>query len=1587
MSYSSESATYSRSSRGSRSSIRRKRRGNISKFTKTFSNVKEITIFNLADTNKSNDKFNMKRYTEFLEFYKNINSNLDSEIKNETGDIIQSFPVKKEYIDILKNIENEYKIMYITPIIQDNHEKYKQYPNFLKDLYLKSYKVYEKYEKQLELPKRIEKQTDEEIFKTLELRINGLQKCKTYKEANINEDDKKYYTTEYTRELTKYNDLQHNTKINISQKIEEQCKNIFYNSDALNKYENINYNIDYNIDLIKKFFSNPNEILYAKTFLPVNCIKIIDGKYEIDYAELEILLKSGDRNYRQFIFGFYSDSILENVRKIKPFLFEAGGMSYMENYNDNCNQLVNWSLFLNMLYCRCSISNTVPLCPVRFIMPLDTVPIKIEKNIITNNTTITFQMRDKLPLDNLFDGDAETNAEFIGIIAMKYYHEETHKIRIWYLFVFKNNDLTKTDRQNTITGIRDNIILCNYRLRQINMFALFEKHNITHYELLHYISLSKQSDNRKIYFYKPTFFSLKDNKTIFISKKSDLESNSILKDLQLVKATITMTDIPGNYHIIPKTNICISYNTLLANTGIELSNTGTELANTGIELGNTGTELANTGIELGNTGHKMPLYFVGGNNLQMPITIKTTSNEIQLYFSNLVLSKYYLEFLNSLEIVERLGWYNDNPTINYILPNREKIYKYLKHTYLYLLVDERDSFFKHKKHNNKLNIKTSRNITITKYKPISLDFYRVTELFQKYKLFDILDKHNNTNNVLTIGSSLSLFEYICYTKYNFTSITNILTLQQNYYANLIDEWDKLINNVSSIYKVNNINYNDSIYNISESNIINNISKNNKIVFWSVDIVLNGVSKYSSYYNIPNYISGILFSLQHLAKSGTLIYNIESVAYKHNADIILIISQFFEKWDLFYSELHNRYKRSGTTAIFTNFKGISEQDIQYLKALLVKVKNIYPDEAKHFNIYNQELRKQLHIYKKTTQLQQSSILNIIELLNYDINDKIYEPFRSFNDSRYMEQIIYITKMINILSSPNVDGYLHTKTPTPDQITSSILYCKKYDIPYFDKYNNTKMEFFISKNILYEMYGIQEPILYNFKTPFKTYITDKIILNPKFNAIKSSKSQSSQSSITILKAVHSNISKNKKRKSSKTTKALSSLSRRDTIGAIFRDMFSQSNNKIKSKSNKSKTIKSNYSKTRKSTLKRTNISLLNPIFPSNNQLVQVGRLIDSRRDFTKPEKKPGAKYDPQTVLYDQLKDQFRYYKGKGQGRNVPNLTNIVQERLGDRSISQAWLKMYEIITDCELVPNTPHSSQKGTFRSFHICEAPGTFINALNNYIRTKTQYTNFEWHSQSLNPKVAIINDQFRLIERHPDRWDWGADGTGDITQVANIKHYKQKVAERAERAEQAHATIQLMTSDCGLEWGNPMYEFVAFSSYVAILNILPRGGTMIYKILSPIDLPLIWNLIYITFTNFKEMFFFKPIQNAQSREFYIVAKDYLGTDQQVLDKLMEIIAKWGKLENAATPYKAKWVEELDLFGDVYPVEFVAQVINISERLAQNYVNSIERIIYYVDNIDILGDEYKKHIEKYIQEKNEDWIRKYRPRKLEHKWIL
>jgi hypothetical protein len=1051
------------------------------------------------------------------------------------------------------------------------------------------------------------------------------------------------------------------------------------------------------------------------------------------------------------------------------------------------------------------------------------------------------------------------------------------------------------------------------------MGGLFEKHNITHYELLHYMSLAKQHEH-KIYFYKP--LGVPDNNTIFISKNSNLEEHPLVKDLQLVKINITTeyNSVPGEVHTIPKTIIKMQYITNLQS---------------------------------------------GGDRNKINSNIKTTLEESKLYQSDYALGKEYNTFLDLYETVEKVAFYNDDINVNYVSTKRHYLFDYLMHTYPYINVEKRNALFSRKyAYDNKYE---SKLFNIVKYTPISPLFYSLNEITIKYDIFDLI---NEKSNIMSIGNSYGFLELIAYKNYKINNLFKII-LENEYKPELKIYWDTILkhqNNISKIYNFNILNFKDNIYNITNLDA----NKNNDIIFFDGIKMINMMGKYANYYNIPLYISCIIFILEHLSKKGLIIFNIENVAYKHTADIILMTAQYFDSWHLYHPEIHSQYKRNGSFVIFKNFKGITENDRQYLYDILEGVRKIYPNEANDFNIHNPNLRSTLHLTR--IPIPNKPMQNIISFLDYDVNDNIYEPFRQFNTARYSSQCLFFSKMLNILTSSNCDKFLETKLPTPDQITSSILYCKKWDIPYFDKYNTSKMDSYITRNILSEMYGLHEPILYKFKTPYKTHIADKIVLNPRLSSKISSSDRKSKASSSILSIKRSKTISTRQLLDKKTKKRLSEA---ESIGAFLKDIMQTSILSNKShKSSKSiikrATIELQQFR-RRSTMERENISLLEPLFTSNNQLVQVGRLIDSRRDFTKPAKKPNAEYDPQTWLYDTLKHQFRYYKGKGTSRHTPNLDTMVQERLGDRSISQAWLKMYEIITDCALVPRT----QKGTFRSFHLCEAPGTFINALNNYIHTKTSYTDFEWVSQSLHPRLADIKDTYGLIKRHPDQWDWGADGTGDITQVRNIRHYMKRAREMG--------NIQLMTSDCGLPMGNPKYELVAFASYVALLAILPRGGTMVYKILSPIDLPLIWNLIYITFTNFKELVFFKPVQNAQSREFYIIAKDYMGTAPSVIDKLLDIISRWSRLESSG--YKASWLEELDLFRDTYPEEFVAQALAISEKLTTNYVNSIERIIYYVDNNESLGSHYTQHIDKYIKEKNEDWLDRYRPRKLENKWIL
>jgi cap2 methyltransferase len=1452
-------------------------------YEKLSKDTKQPNIFNLETYFQTNPNpgFNNEYYKSCKTFIEKINLLIGNEINENNGNIIVAFPMDDNTSkdnEELEKIKALYTELYLEGIIQKPHHKINEnnqiYPDYYDDLYIKGYKPYEKIETELGIVTEISKQSDSQFLDTLKKRIDGLKICISNPEGQL-PNASEYFEKQLEKEATLLNtsisnrDLKNEESKNV---IMYQCQKIYYSSDTLHKSKRITTDLEYQteiLNLYSKIYSQPDgkELTFARTFLPGT---YFNEDNTIKLEMLKDLIISNNRIYRQFVFGFFDNPEFKYLRKLPPFLYEVGGMQQSIDRKTSCNPLVNWSILLNLLYCRCSIMNSEVAFPVRFIIP-DFAYTKVLTKTgndgyydSNGNYIREIVIRDKIGLNDLFDNITPDNVstKFIGVVTIKYNYfdrkKDTNSIRVWFLYVFRNNDFKNKSRRDLISGLHSKYFLTNSNLQFVNMGGIAERHNITHTELSYFVNMSQNKNhNNRLHFYCTKINNEIDRNNIFISKLDNLQYDKYFQDkLGLIKVEITLVTNTNDINMFPTKNFLFKY-----------------------------LESVNISPNISNISNIQQ----GGMNFKDSISLQISHNQ-DIFFSNdnNISGNFYNEYqLISLEIKKLVVTYE-----------YKKLYEGFHSLYSYYLLEPMlgDKFSYMKIMKNKYD----KQLSIAKYIPISSSFYSINELLKTYNIF-----HNLSKDVTIqyIGTNLGFIEAVEFNDYKINNINCLITTKSNYYKNIIDEWEKYINNLSKIYKMNIEKYNDSIYNLIENRNTNPNTKKFDIIYYDVYTVIKGVGLFESYYNTPNIFMGMMYGLQNININGTFILYLESVAYKHLADIYLIISKYFETSNLFYPEISNLYKKSGTFAIFQGYKGCDKNIILHLNNILEKIKTIYPNDGLDFNISDENIRNKYIITRSLTNESKHLQKIITGFINNNniATENIYASIKEFNNIRYLKQVNFCIKLLNFIK--NNDS---VKFPTQEQIVNSILYCNKWGIEYWNKYDSKPFRDKFGKIILSETYGLHKPIMYNFKHPKKI---DTLILS-RSKTLKS---------VSKLKHKLTSVNKNLL-----------------NISNFMKDIDVTSKRHSKKIKPKSKNIL---------------ISLLSELHYSNNRLQQVGYLIDSRRDLHQTNE------ILQNEKWWEINKRFRYYKHKDDMEKL-HLDEIVRNKLKDNSISQAWLKMYEIITDCDIVPR----NHKGTFNTFHICEAPGTFINALNNYIHTNTQYTNFEWNAQSLHYKKADIGDQFGLIRRHPNQWDWGVDGTGDITTVNNIKYYKKQVLQRS--------LIKLMTSDAGISMKTDGYEKLAFASLLAILYILPVNGTMVYKILTPIDEPLILNLVYIAYCNFKDLIFYKPVQNNHSREFYIIGKGYLGTEDKILDKFFNI------LENF------KVMEKTDLFDDMYPEEFVRQFVDISNHMADNYIYTIERNIYYLDNFEKMTPDFLKLMKDYYNEKNQDWLEKYKPRRIE-----
>ena len=315
-----------------------------------------------------------------------------------------------------------------------------------------------------------------------------------------------------------------------------------------------------------------------------------------------------------------------------------------------------------------------------------------------------------------------------------------------------------------------------------------------------------------------------------------------------------------------------------------------------------------------------------------------------------------------------------------------------------------------------------------------------------------------------------------------------------------------------------------------------------------------------------------------------------------------------------------------------------------------------------------------------------------------------------------------------------------------------------------------------------------------------------------------------------------------------------------------------------------------------------------------------------------------------------DELSYTNKYSNNKISPSLKKYVSQITGLYNISQAWLKMYEIISTFDII-----DKKSKTLKSFHICEAPGNFISAIDYYIKTHTDIKDFEWNAQSLNLKNADIKNTYGLIKKNPKRWDFGKDGSGDITRLHNIEYYKKYCND-----------VSLITSDCGIkmsfsEESKNKFQKLYYSQHLFILLNLPKNGNFVVKCMMPITHNFYISMIYLYYKHFKELIFYKPLQNQYSREFYIIGLKYNPIDNITRNKLLKFHRNFNFTNTLI---------------DKFPESFMYQLVDKIESLANNYKFHIDRQLYYVDNFKYLSENDIEKIQKYIYDRNIKWVEQF-----------
>jgi hypothetical protein len=296
--------------------------------------------------------------------------------------------------------------------------------------------------------------------------------------------------------------------------------------------------------------------------------------------------------------------------------------------------------------------------------------------------------------------------------------------------------------------------------------------------------------------------------------------------------------------------------------------------------------------------------------------------------------------------------------------------------------------------------------------------------------------------------------------------------------------------------------------------------------------------------------------------------------------------------------------------------------------------------------------------------------------------------------------------------------------------------------------------------------------------------------------------------------------------------------------------------------------------------------------------------------------------------------------------------ISRSVNTHNMTNAWLKGYEIIEYYDLIPKNIH-----TFVYFDNASFPGSFIIAVNHYIRTKTNIKNFKWYGSSLIGKDKLYDD-FDLKKNYPNNWIMNNNNNGDITLLSNIMNFQmffQNIFCSKSNQNNNGRTVNLYSCDLGLDWGNDYNNQESLSFKANLCQILcglltlNTNGHMFIKHFTLFE-PFTLSYLSLLTLLFKDVYISKPSTSRRSNsEIYIVAKFYKfpfeknSIESKIIDLLISCISC------------TKDCETNNSFSNITFIsgKFISQqILNITDACKNIYNTQIETLNKFVNYLNI-----------------------------------